>query len=196
MSTDILTEACDLLSALSRTRAADFFRAWFTEEKGHVPWDATNNPFNISGPIAPMEPWSYGIVSQEPNAVVVYANWQIGVMASFLCIQNVFPQVLEAATDADACLALNQPGRFGGTWAQNPQYGEEVASILASLQAVPEPTPAPAPSVPKTWTVQRGEYIDLIAQKSGVPAATILALNPNVHPPYYHIYPRQVLKLS
>lgn len=206
-----LNDACNLLSAWSNAkRSPRFFLAWFTEEKGHVPWDAvTNNPFNVSGPIAPSEPWAYGITHQEPNGVVAYENWQIGVLANWLVIQQVFPQVLEADSDEAACLSLNQPGKFGGRWAANIQYGEELWAIYQELAGSNTPsgddaTPSPSlgevsgsgtvPTPIRKYVVQRGDSVNAIAAREGVSAEQIMSLN-RLKPPYL-IYPGEELRLS
>jgi len=180
------------LSALSLgRRSPTFFTAWYIEEHGWDGWDGrVNNPFNISGPLS-KEPWFYGTNGVQSNGVVVYLSPEIGIVATHLVIVNLFPNIYQADSDQLACQALSEPGAYG-TWAQNPAYGQEVWEIYQSLE-IPTPPVSDSP-LPRTYVVQPGDYVDGIAQKTGVPAETIIRLN-GLRPPYL-IYPREVLRLS
>ena len=66
--------------------------------------------------------------------------------------------------------------------------------------ATPDPAPAaaPAPAIDpsaKTYVVQAGDYVKLIADRHGVAIADIVRLNPEVTAPGFLIHPGQVLVL-
>ena len=68
--------------------------------------------------------------------------------------------------------------------------------------ATPDPTPAAAPAPAsaidpsaKTYVVQAGDYVKLIADRHGVAIADIVRLNPEVTAPGFLIHPGQVLVL-
>lgn len=60
-------------------------------------------------------------------------------------------------------------------------------------QPVPAPTPIPEPALPKTYTVQAGDYLTALARQFNLDWHNLAILN-DIHYPYT-IYPGQVLRL-
>ena len=64
--------------------------------------------------------------------------------------------------------------------------------------ATPAPTAAarqPIASAPDEYVVQPGDTLVSIAKKFGLLSADLLALNPQVKPPRYYVYPGQAIKI-
>lgn len=76
-------------------------------------------------------------------------------------------------------------------WMQNPVPASQMASFL-SCNSVSVKAPAPPPPC-QVYTIENGDFIDLIAGKFGVDPKDLLALNPTVTP--MSIQPGQKLKI-
>ena len=178
-------QACSLAERLS-TRTQNFFAAWYAHEHGWVPWPANNNLANISMPpntnrLAVDTPWFWHVESVEPNDVAVYDTMEWGIISHLLFVAYAFPQVLSAPSDAEACAALNNPGRFG-RWAPDPQYGDHILSVLQTLDAptFPAHIAVEVNSVPNStqkYTIERGDTLHSIAEKFNTTVAELATLN-------------------
>ena len=112
-------------------RSFNFWRAWTTQEHGWKYEDEVTgwNVFNISSDGKLTEPWFYGVTKVNPNATVVYPNIFVAYFDTLLFIQQEWPNILTASTDADAALVLNGSGKMG-VWATTPNYGTDILSIM------------------------------------------------------------------
>lgn len=64
--------------------------------------------------------------------------------------------------------------------------------------ATPPPTATPRqplPAAPNEYVVQPGESLVLIARKFGLVSADLIALNPQLQPPRYYVYPGQIIRI-
>lgn len=87
-----------------------------------------------------------------------------------------------------ACILIKQDG-----YATSPTYTQTLISIIEKYKLYEYDA---APVQPVYYTVVKGDCMSKIASKNHIPLKTLLALNPNVKPPKYVIYPGNKIRIK